>query len=145
MLDTVILRNLSDSWSASCSPPNNLRINTTSHPRLQTRQRHIAWLGFLSVNIFLKMINVLPIRGGSCQLCLRRGPLTGLWPWLACWCVSKDRSPGWKWGSGRELWGGSGPELSDYTDLPWVERASSPCSSPLIIPLWREVIKSKSL
>lgn len=33
---------------------------------------------FLSINIFLKMINVLPIRGGSCQLCLRQGPLAGV-------------------------------------------------------------------
>lgn len=24
------------------------------------------------------MINVLPIRGGSCQLCLRQGPLAGV-------------------------------------------------------------------
>lgn len=47
----------------------------------------------------------------------------GLWPWLACWCVSTDRSPGWG-GSKEEFRGASGPELSIYTDLPWLSRAS---------------------
>lgn len=50
----------------------------TSLPKQQAacpRDTLSVW-GFLSVNIFLKMINVLPIRGGSCQPCLRQGPFT---------------------------------------------------------------------
>lgn len=43
--------------------------------RLHARWDTLSVWGFLSVSIFLKMINVLPRRGGSCQPCPRRGPL----------------------------------------------------------------------
>lgn len=49
------------------------QLSLPKQQKLHARRDTLPVWGFLSVNIFLKMINVLPIRGGSCQPCLRQG------------------------------------------------------------------------
>lgn len=73
--------------------------------KLYARQDTLPVWDFLDVNIFLKMINVLPITGGSCQICLRQGPLAGAVPCLACRCILRGRrwESGWRRKGGREV------------------------------------------
>lgn len=85
--------------------------------RLHARRVTLPVWAFLYVNILLQMINVLPIRGGSCQLFETRA---FSWGWGHAWRADVSRearggSQGWK--EGRRD-GRSGPLLSTMQMLP---------------------------